>query len=141
MPDFKLAEPADEFYSNATSTRGLYGLAKDEPWKTLLGNLISKSSNLTKHLFIVDGLDECESTEDVETLLEFMSGIMTRYPNVQLMCSSHQHVRVERYFPKDHLKVNITAVATADDIKAFVEGEITYLRGIIKFDSLFCKRG
>ena len=137
MPDFTSAQQAENLHSE--TTRGLNQLANIESWERLLGELLSESSNQSI-VFVVDALDECESPRDAERLLEFVTEIMENHSNVQLLCSSRQHVRVEMYcLPGILHKVELTVGAATVDMKAFVNGEIfEYLRGKIK-DSIFCK--
>jgi len=137
MPDFTLAKPAENLHN--ITQRGLHQSLTTDDWEQLLRELLKCGTDSTKIVFIVDALNECDST-DAERLLEFMSEIMEDCPHVQLLCSSHQHVRVNKWIRTEILHtVDVVADATAEDMKAFINGEIEYLRKKIKEDSIFCE--
>lgn len=137
MPDLTLASQAQNLHDEIT--RGIDQRATTKNWEQLLRDLLSESSKLSNVVFVVDALDECDRPEDVVLLLKFMSEIMSNHSNVQLICSSHQHVRVDQNLTVGLHKVDLTTSASAEDMKAFVNGEIEYLRGEIKEKSIFCE--
>lgn len=152
LPDFTLAEPAQERYNKMTSAQGQTEDSKPDWWTDLFKELIKSGADQYHFVFIVDALDECiEPTADepsaAEKVLEFMSNIMKLYTNVCLLCSSHQQVPVRDYFGLDNKfygenilqEVEVTVDATEDAMEAFIIGELVRRkRGA--GNSIFCKQ-
>lgn len=152
LPDFTLAEPAQQRYNKMTSAQGQTEDSKPDWWTDLFKELIKSGADQYHFVFIVDALDECiEPTADepsaAEKVLEFMSNIMKLYTNVCLLCSSHQQVRVCDYFGLDNKfygenilqEVEVTVNATEDAMKAFITGELSR-REMGAGGSIFCKQ-
>ena len=140
LPDFTLAKPAQDRYNKATSTRG----PGDDPdigeWEDLFMELIKAGEDDYQFVFIVDALDECLNPLEAELFLDFMSDrIMSDYPNVYILFSSHQQVRVSHYFCEDFChEVEVNPAATAQQMETFVVGELVRRKRTSK-DSVFCK--
>ena len=140
LPDFSLAKVARDWYSKATSTRG----QGDDPdvgeWEDFFEELVQGAVREYKFVFIVDALDECLDLREAELFLDFMSKrIMRSYPNVYMLCSSHQQVRVSDYFYEERRHdVEVTPTATAHEMEKFITGE-RERRKSTSGDSIFCK--
>ena len=138
LPDFTLAKSALNRYHKATSTRG------DDPdiseWEDLFKELVAEGAHEHQFVFVVDALDECLDLREAELFLNFMSNrIMRLYPNVYLLCSSHQQVRVNDYFCGERRHdVEVTPAATAHEMETFITGERARRKGT-SGDSVFCK--
>ena len=140
LPDFTLAKPAQTRYNSATSTRGQDDDLDISEWEDLFKKLVDAGANEYQFVFIVDALDECLDLPQAELFLKFMSNeVMRSYPNVYLLCSSHQQVRVGNFFCTDCLHdVEVTHKATAHDMEKFIAGELVSREATSK-DSIFCK--
>ena len=140
LPDFTLAKPAQARYSRANSTRGPDDDLDISEWEDLFKELVDAGADEYQFIFIVDALDECLDLPQAERLLKFMSNEVERsYPNVYLLCSSHQQVRVGNFFSTDcRHDVEVTHEATAHDMENFVAGELAS-REETSRDSIFCK--
>ena len=140
LPDFTLATPAQDLYNKATSTKQENdNLAIDE-WEDLFEKLVKGAEDDYQSIFIVDALDECLDLREAERFLKFMSKrIMGACPNVYLLCSSRQHVRVRDFFCEQiRYEVEVTPAATAHDMETFITGELAR-RKEDAGDSVFCK--
>ncbi|PMD15105.1 hypothetical protein NA56DRAFT_357310 [Hyaloscypha hepaticicola] len=118
LPDFTLAQRAEALHSQ--NNRGLQELVGILAWEEFLRGLLRDDKGTTDFVFVIDALDECDSSEepvDSEKLLDFMRGLMGEFPNVQMLCSSRQHVPVQKYFG-DEILYKVGALA------APAEGEI-----------------
>ena len=140
LPNFSLAKVAQDWYSKATSTRGQGDDLDIGEWEDLFKDLVQDGANEYKFVFIVDALDECLDLREAELFLNFMSNrIMSFCPNVCLLCSSHQQVRVSDYFCEERRHdVEVTPTATAHEMKNFITGERAR-RKSTSGDSIFCK--
>jgi hypothetical protein len=139
LPDFTLAQQAEAFHSQ--ENRGLQESVDILAWEDLLRGLLRDDEGATDFVFVIDALDECDSSEvpeNSEKLLDFMRGLITEFSNVQMLCSSRQHVPVQKYFG-DELLYKVGALAApAEEIQNFIRDEIESRRSQHK-DSIFCK--
>ena len=141
LPDFTLSKPAQDLYDSADSTWGQDSDPDISVWEDLFEKLIKAgAADEYQFVFIVDALDECLSPQQTEKFLKYMKKkVMERYSNVYLLCSSHQQVRVDLHFHENILyEVEVTAAATAYEMKEFVTGELARRREDAG-DSIFCK--
>jgi hypothetical protein len=138
LPDFTLAQQAKVLHSQ--NKRGLQESVDISTWENFLRDLLRDDKGATDFVFVIDALDECDSSdvpEDSEKLLDFMSGLMRKFPNVQMLCSSRQHVPVQKYFG-DKILYKVDALAApAEEIQNFIRDEIENLKS--QKDSIFCK--
>ena len=137
LPDFTLAKPAEDLYSKATSNQEENVI---DDWEDLFEKLVKGAADDYQFIFIVDALDECLDLREAERFLKFMSKrIVGVYPNVYLLCSSRQQVRVSDFFCEDiRYEVEVTPAATAHDMENFITGELAR-RKEDAGDSVFCK--
>ena len=139
MPDFTLAQPAKNFYG--THTRGIQKPIDIELWEEFLRDLLKDDGEASDFVFIIDALDECDPVEDPvnsEKLLDFMSELMQKFPNIQILCSSRQHVPVKKYF-SDEVLYPVDALSAPDvEIQNFIRSEIDNRRNKQQ-GSVFCK--
>lgn len=153
QPDHSLSPRAQKLYDDRNSSRSPNEGIDIEEVKKLLNSLLGDHAEDTHFVFVVDALDECKTSSDHTLFLKFMSSFMTTNHNVSLLCSSHQHVPVARYFGvqnryygegtdyfgADILQdVEVTEAATAEDMRAYVEGELR-AREKDADESIFCK--
>lgn len=92
-------------------------------------------------MFTIDALDECDSTgapEDAEKLLDFMKELVEDFKNVRIICSSREHVPVQKYIQSDFMYTVFTSYAPSEELRAFVLNETDRL-GAQQQDSIFCK--
>jgi hypothetical protein len=141
LPDFTIAQAALDEYNKRTSTREM-GQDPNEPfvdpWEKLLRTLLREGPSQSQVVFLVDALDECDISE-AEHLLEFMKEIMTAHQNVQLICSSHQQVRVREYMGAEILhEIEVTAKVTEPEIRVYIRDELEHRRKGVN-DSIFCE--
>ena len=104
MPDFTLAQPAKKFHG--THARGLQAPLDIGLWEEFLRDLLRDDEEVSDFVFVIDALDECDPLEepvDSEKLLKFMEGLMQEFTNIQILCSSRQHVPVKNYFSDEVL--------------------------------------
>ena len=140
LPDFALAESAQDRYSTATSTGGQGEDPDIGEWEDLFMKLVEGGADDYQFVFIVDALDECLDLQEAELFLDFMSSRVMRYfPNVYLLCSSRQQVRVSNYFCKEcRHDVEVTHEATVHDMERFITGELARRKRTSR-DSVFCE--
>ena len=140
-PDFTLDPTAQTLHSNAVSSQGSQNSFTTSAWEDLLHKLLD---GLTQShvVFLVDGLDECKEEDEkdgdaAERLLDLMSEIMIKHSNVHLICSSHQQVRVPKYFQLFQ-EVNVISSSTVEEMNVFIDGEIEWRRPKLQ-ESIFCE--
>lgn len=139
LPDFTLAQQAEAFHNQ--NNRGLQELVHILAWEDLLRDLLRDDKGATDFVFVIDALDECDSSEepgDSGKLLDFMRGLLVEFPNVQMLCSSRDHVPAQKYFGDDILYKVSALAAPAEEIQNFIRDEIESWRSQQK-DSIFCK--
>lgn len=145
-PDFRMAEPAQKLYNLFHSRQ----ISRKEPviteWEKLFKDIVAAGIKQYHFVFIVDALDECENLPEAERFLEFMSEVMRDNMNISFLCSSHQHVRIWRYFGKDNKyygqdileELEMSEKTTAKDIEKFIDGELARRKKGAS-ESAFCK--
>lgn len=139
-PDFTLAQRAKKLHGK--HTRGLQKPVDIKLWEEFLHDLLRDDEGVSDFVFVIDALDECDFVEDPEhseKLLDFMRELMHKFPNIQILCSSRQHVPVKKYF-SDEVLYPVDALSAPDDeIQNFIRSEIDYRKNKQQ-DSIFCKR-
>ena len=145
QPDLTLAKAANDFYTLQQSSAAHDGeFELDEHWDPLFRALFTSAGSECRFVFLVDALDECEKPAEWEKLLKFMSGILQSYANVSFICSSHSHVRVDKFFNKHSPDFNIVAIedvnatSTNEPLRSYINGEIQR-RQADAGDSIFCR--
>lgn len=146
MPNFRMAEPAQALYHKFNNSSAPHKGPIVTEWENLFKDIVFAGTGQYHFVFVVDALDECESLPEAERFLEFMSEVMRDNRNVSFLCSSHQQVRVWRYFGKDNKyygqdileELEISEKATSENIEKFVDGEIAR-REKSASESAFCK--
>ena len=139
MPDFTLAQRAKKFHGE--HTRGLQKPVNIELWKELLRDLLRDDEGVSDFVFVIDALDECDPVENPvnsERLLDFMRELMQEFPNIQILCSSRQHVPVRKYILEEVYYPVDSLSAPNDEIQDFIGSEIDSRRNKQQ-DSVFCK--
>ena len=139
MPDLTLVQRAITFYGK--HTRGLQKSVDIGLWEEFLQDLLKDDKGVSDFVFLIDALDECDPVEEPvnsEKLLEFMRDLMQEFPNIQILCSSRQHVPVGKYIP-DALFYPVDALsAPNNEIQSFIRSEIDS-RSKKQHGSVFCK--
>ena len=139
MPDFTLARQAKKFHGK--HTRGLQQPVGIGLWEEFLRDLLRDDEGVSDFVFVIDALDECDSLEepvDSEKLLDFMKELMQEFSNIQILCSSRQHVPVKKYFSDEVLYPVDALSAPNDEIQDFIRNEIESRRDEQQ-GSIFCK--
>ncbi|KAI9689730.1 MAG: hypothetical protein M1822_009612 [Bathelium mastoideum] len=98
-PDLTLAKPATDLYierQSATAEDGEPSLHRD--WEPLFEKLIEINLGKCHFVLLVDALDECADASEWETLLHSLNGVINKYANISLICSSHAHVELDSFF-------------------------------------------
>lgn len=93
LPDCSLIEPIEALYSKATlpQARGQQAgerIAETEVgqevslrrWEEVFNKVIEETSKQCHYVFLVDALDECMDTSEIEKLLEFMRSVFDKHP-------------------------------------------------------------
>ena len=139
MPDFTLARRAIKFHGK--HTRGLQKPVDIGLWKEFLRDLLRDDDGVSDFVFLIDALDECDPVEEPvnsEKLLEFMQDLMQEFPNIQILCSSRQHVPVGKYISSGLLCPVDALSAPNTEIQNFIRSEIDSRRRK-QHGSVFCK--
>lgn len=139
MPDFTLAQRAETFYTE--HTRGLQERVETPLWKEFLRELLRDDKGVSDFVFVIDALDECDSAEEPEDsgkLLDFMRELMREFDNIQILCSSRQHVPIKNYFSDEVLYHVDPLSGPPEEIQNFIRDEIDS-REDKQRDSVFCK--
>ena len=139
MPDSTLAQRAKKFHDK--HIRGLQKPVDIELWEEFLRDLLRDDEGASDFVFVIDALDECDSLEepvDSEKLLDFIRELMQKFPNIQILCSSRQHVPIKDYFSDEVLYPVDALSAPIDEIQAFIRNEIES-RKDEQQGSVFCK--
>ena len=156
-PDCSLIKPVKTLYEDSTLLRAKESedriseskVGESVPlrdWEKAFGQAIASNAERCHYVLIVDALDECVDSSEVEKLLIFMSNVLKTHANVSLLCSSHVQVSLEDYFGPNNsysradmlLPMDVIAEKTAKQIERFINEEIERRRPIAK-DSVFCK--
>lgn len=140
LPDFTLSKLALDKYSRDPNPRSQGDDVDIGEWEDLFKELVVEGADEYHFVFVVDALDECLNLKEAEHFLYFMSKkVMPLCPNVHLLCSSRQQVRVNDHFSEERRHdVEVTSAVTALEMKKFITGELARRRSISK-DSVFCK--
>lgn len=156
-PDCSLIKPVETLYKTSTRLRAKKvedtisetkvgeGVSLTK-WKEVFGQAIASNAERCHYVLIVDALDECVDSSEVEKLLIFMRDVLKKHANVSLLCSSHVQVSLGDYFGPNNsyigadmlLPMDVIAEKTAKQIKRFINEEIEGRRPIAK-KSVFCK--
>jgi hypothetical protein len=141
LPDFTIAESAASFHARAT--RGLQEQPTIEDWEGLIRDLLKEDGSSSNFVFLIDALDECEPHNDNERLLQFFCDLLKRYPNIRVLCSSRNHVPVQKYFDEEILdELDLISSSPADEIERFICSEIRWREkklGNRRAESVFCE--
>ena len=138
LPDFTLAEPAQQRYSKLKRGKRFDNGSDPDWWTLRFEELIAGTTDRCQFVFLIDALDECSeiATEEQHPaavkFLKFMRKVMSMVPNISLLCSSHQHVPMFDYFGpddqshgKDMLQlIEVTPTTTLEQMKNFVTVEL-----------------
>ena len=137
-PDLSLDPIAQLRYN--TARLPMAGSLSIQDWEQLLDDILAGSPPSLGIIILVDALDECSKREDHEKFLDFMGNILSKYRQVRLLCTSRQHVRVQRYLERTGLHVvSVMPAATAADVAQFINIEIVDRRAKIGDESVFCE--
>ena len=139
MPDFTLAQRAKKFHGK--HTRGLQKPVDIGLWEEFLRDLLRDDEGVSDFVFVIDALDECDPVEDPvnsEKLLDFMRELMQKFPNIQILCSSRQHVPVRKYISEKMYYPVDSLSAPNDEIQYFIRDKIESRRNEQQ-GSVFCK--
>ena len=140
LPDFALAKRAQDRYSKSLSTRGQGDDLDIGDWEDLFKDLVEEGADDYQFVFVIDALDECLDLRQAEYFLDFMGNrILPLHPNVHMLCSSRQQVRVNDYFSVGRrYDVEINSAVTALEMERFIAGELARRERTSK-DSVFCE--
>jgi ABC-type Mn2+/Zn2+ transport system ATPase subunit len=106
-------------------------------WKETFKKVITNTAS--HYVFIVDALDECLDSSEVEKLLDFMGDVLRKHANVSFLCSSHRQINMGDYFDRNMLlPTDVTVERTAEQVERFVREEIQRRR-LKANNSIFCK--
>jgi hypothetical protein len=146
-PAFTIAPLAQAQYNTTEGLRSTVSALADweqagvDKWTKLLQGLIDDIPKQSAVIFLVDALEQC-SPETPGRLLKFMAARMKASPNVQLVCSSQQHMQVGRWLDNDlfyapELQPDMTRPDMEGLIKAVINARRPehYREG----ESVFCK--
>lgn len=139
-PDYTVAQLALTMHNDFTT--GTQPLVPRPRWEKLLEDLISEIPKESVVVFLVDALDECSSEDDYGKFLEFMSKMVQKFANIQILLSSRQHINVQRYYKESLLyDVEVLPERTEPDMERHIAGEIQRRRPKEYNDreSVFCK--
>ncbi|KAI9659856.1 MAG: hypothetical protein M1821_001208 [Bathelium mastoideum] len=132
-PDLTLAKPANDMCIKQKSVAAQDGeLTLHRDWEPLFEKLIEINTDKCHFVLLVDALDECADALEWETLLNFLNGVINKYANISLTCSSHAHVKLDSFFASIDKEestdivaaVHVTEKKTAAAIKAYIAGEL-----------------
>lgn len=156
-PDLNLVDPVSKLYKETTVLRASntkHKIAETEVgeaismnrWEEVFVQVIARHSENCHYVLVLDALDECSDSSEVEEVLRFMSKVLKDHRNVSLLCSSHEQVHLEDYFGPGNshvgtnvlLTVDVTERRTASQMKRFIDGEVDRRRRIAT-KSIFCK--
>ena len=156
-PDCSLIEPVETLYTASTLLRAKKAEDRISETKVgdnvpprecekVFGQAIASSAKRCHYVLIVDALDECVDSSEVEKVLKFMSNVLKTHANVSLLCSSHVQVSLGDYFGPNNsyknadmlLPMDVTAEKTTSQIERFINKDIERRIPIAK-DSVFCK--
>jgi hypothetical protein len=136
LPDLSIATVARQFHGRAM--KGLQESLSPGSWRDdLLFELLKGEPRV---ILFLDGLDECNSVSDIQEVLQLMKDILEKFPQVYLLCSSQQHVEVDKYFSGQSVyEVNVQQQDTMEDMKNFIENEIRFRKTDVSLsECIFC---
>lgn len=107
-------------------------------WEKLLRDLIASSS--IKVVFVLDGLDECESLGDYIDLLKFLTDLPPQRNGPFFLVSSQPHVPVWKYFDRSVHIFDVVQDETKNEMEAFIETQINSKKAVHWEESIFCMR-
>lgn len=137
MPDFTLAPAARKFYN--TKRTPLRPSIYYKNYEDLVRQLLEEISKSYNVALVIDALNECDPPKDAERLCKFLSEIVSEFPHVSVLFSSHEHMYGPEKFKELIEEVNVIESAPADEIKEFVKAELNYRDSELKHsESIFC---
>ncbi|KAI1451725.1 hypothetical protein F4805DRAFT_74695 [Annulohypoxylon moriforme] len=140
QPDFSLSKTADSKYNELNSSGNRDQDMDMNDWINLFHELLNECPGRFNYVFVIDALDECEE-QSVGNFLDFMRSIIKKFPNVYLLCSSHQQIPVYRYFDETILhELEVTRESTYEDMELFISGELENRKQSCE-ESIFYKTG
>ena len=130
LPDFTIAQKAQEFYNK--KTLGLTSKIYIKEYEDLVHSLLSERSELYNVALLIDGLNECDPPQDAEALCAFIRDIVIKNPQLRVLFSSHEKLSGSEKL-KEHIEqVKVVATAPGNELENFVKTEIKFRQAELK---------
>ena len=125
LPDFTLIPRAQTAYNTANDPHAPDRYPELCDWEELFTEIISDGGDDYHFVLILDALDECDEPEsDVEQLLKFLTGVMKKYQNLSILCSSHAQVRVSKFFGPNNEYMGSDTLSTVQATSHYTQAEL-----------------
>lgn len=112
----------------------------DTTWEVLLTELIAASK--TPIVFVIDALDECQTLQDCNKLLDFMYRLRSKgmASGPYCMFSSLPHIKVEDYFENSIQILDAVQPIANKDMERFIDDQIALKKNNARWKKcIFCK--